>query len=309
MIKTTIVDYPERGNYGSNKYRGNCSGKLIKDIIETPLYGILDKNGNAVQTLSDYMVGSGTTEDVCREMGVHGTFLDLNRGFDMMTMDIPDHPDNIFWHPPYAGMIVYSDNMYKAEDIINKYGFDPRTNDLSRAKNYDDFMDKTNYCAIKQFCSLAKGGRMFILVGDWKQQGRIYSMFCDMVKLGTLEQIIIKTENNCVSSNRRYSNPNIIYTMHEYLIVLRKDSAIIIPAAYVKRMNIDVRDCKIPSWRTIITSVLEEYGPMKATQITEIIKDSYKAKCATNKDVCAKVRQILRMPYFKNIGNATYAVA
>lgn len=111
-LKSSIVSYPERGTYGNNKYRGNCSGKLIKDIITTSFYHI--------NSLSDYMVGSGTTEEVCREMKVSGTYLDLNRGFDMMTIDIPDIPENIFWHPPYGSMIVYSDNMYKAEEIINK---------------------------------------------------------------------------------------------------------------------------------------------------------------------------------------------
>ena len=76
----SVVSYPDRGEGGNNQYRGNCSPKLIEDIIAQ--YG--------VRNLSDYMVGSGTTEDVCNRLGVPGTFLDLNRGFDMMSMDIPD---------------------------------------------------------------------------------------------------------------------------------------------------------------------------------------------------------------------------
>lgn len=140
-LKSTIVSYPDRGNYGNNKYRGNCSGRLIKDIIETPFYHI--------ENLSDYMVGSGTTEDVCKEMNISGTYLDLNRGFDLIDMDIPDMPENIFWHPPYGSMIVYSDNMYKASDIIEKYGFDPKVNDLSRCPNWDVFVDKMNFCLLK----------------------------------------------------------------------------------------------------------------------------------------------------------------
>lgn len=158
MIKSTIVSYPERGKWGSNKYRGNCSGKLIEDIITTPCYKFF-KNGVPQLTLSDYMVGSGTTEEVCREYGIDGVYLDLNRGFDMLNMDIPDRPDNIFWHPPYGQMITYSDVMYKADDIIKQYGFDPRINDLSRAVNWDDFINKMDYCALKQFTALKKGGQ------------------------------------------------------------------------------------------------------------------------------------------------------
>ena len=30
---TSIVSYPERGEGGNNKYRGNCSPKLIEDLI------------------------------------------------------------------------------------------------------------------------------------------------------------------------------------------------------------------------------------------------------------------------------------
>lgn len=30
---TSIVSYPERGEGGSNRYRGNCSPRLIEDLI------------------------------------------------------------------------------------------------------------------------------------------------------------------------------------------------------------------------------------------------------------------------------------
>ena len=208
----SVVSYENRDNrYGNNKYRGNCSGKLIEDLVQQ----------YKIHQLSDYMVGGGTTEDVCREKKIPGTFLDLNRGFDMMTMDIPDRPENIFWHPPYGGMIIYSDQMYKADDIIRKYGFDPRKNDLSRAKDWDDFVRKMNYCMLKQFSSLEKGGRMFVLMGDWKQKGKLYSMLCDIAKPGTLEQIIIKMQHNCMSDNNTYSNHNFVPICHEYVKIGR----------------------------------------------------------------------------------------
>ncbi len=30
---TSIVSYPERGEGGNNRYRGNCSPKLVEDLI------------------------------------------------------------------------------------------------------------------------------------------------------------------------------------------------------------------------------------------------------------------------------------
>lgn len=56
MNMLSVVSYPERGNGGNNQYRGNCSPKMIEDIIMQ----------YKVSNLNDYMCGSGTTEDVCR---------------------------------------------------------------------------------------------------------------------------------------------------------------------------------------------------------------------------------------------------
>ena len=311
MLSSTICSYPDRGKWGNNKYRGNCSGKLIKDIVETPCYHILDKNGKPIQGLSDYMVGGGTTEDVCKEEGVPGTYLDLNRGFDMMTMEIPERPDNIFWHPPYGQMIVYSDKMYKAEDIIAKYGFDPRVNDLSRAKDWQDFVDKMNYCLLKQFTALKKGGRMFVLMGDWKQKGRLYSMLCDIVKLGTLEQIVIKAEHNCWSDNNTYSSMNFVPIQHEYLMVLRKDSAMLIPASVAKNSVFSILEAKTSTWKDILQAVLEEAGrPLSRRELYAAVKESARAKTGDNNNIEAKIRQTLgRFPrVFRAISEDHYSL-
>ena len=50
---TSIVSYPERGTGGNNRYRGNCSPKLIEDLI-----GFFKP-----AEICDYMCGSGTTQD------------------------------------------------------------------------------------------------------------------------------------------------------------------------------------------------------------------------------------------------------
>lgn len=287
----SVVSYPDRDNrYGNNRYRGNCSGKLIEDLISQ----------YKIKQLSDYMVGGGTTEDVCKALHVPGTFLDLNRGFDMMTMEIPERAENIFWHPPYGGMIVYSDKMYKADDIINRYGFDPRVNDLSRAKDWDDFVKKMNYCMLKQFSSLEKGGRMFVLMGDWKQKGKLYSMLCDIAKPGTLEQIIIKMQHNCMSDSNTYSNKNFVPICHEYVMVVRKDAAVIIPVAITKKTEMDMRDTMSATWRDVVAAVLEDaHREMTLSELYSKI-DGHK-KCQNNPHWKEKVRQVLQTyPQFKS---------
>lgn len=294
----SIVSYPDRGQGGRNSYRGNCSPRMIEDIIEQ----------YQIHGLSDYMVGSGTTEDVCKKTGVAGTFLDLNRGFDMMTMDIPERPDNIFWHPPYDDIVVYSDEMYRAQDIINRYGFDPRVNDLSRCNSWEDFVKKMNYCCLKQFTAMEKGGRMFILMGDIKKKRKLYSMLLDIVKPGTVEQIIIKAQHNCVSDSRSYAG-KFVPIVHEYLLVLRKDSPLIFNIQMTKNTRGDMRDFRCSTWRDIVAAVLEDAGkPMTLAQIYEKV-DGHK-RCEANPHWKDKIRQTLqRFDIFQNVGRGVYKIA
>lgn len=285
----SVVSYPERGKGGNNHYRGNCSPKLIEDIIDQ--YG--------VKYLSDYMVGSGTTEDVCRDRGIAGHYMDLNRGFDLLSMEIPDRPENIFWHPPYNDIVVYSDNMYSAQMIIDRFGYDPRKSDLSRCSTWDDFVKRMNYCCIKQFTALEKGGRMFILMGDIKKKGRLYSMLHEITWCGVPENVIIKLQHNCVSDGRQY-NGRFVPIVHEYMLVIRKDNAIIIPISYTKNIHMDIRDSQSATWRDVVASVLEDYGPSTLEQIYSRIDGHRKTR--TNKHWKDKIRQTLQTyPVFNQV--------
>ena len=288
----SIVSYPERGEGGKNTYRGNCSPKLIEDII----------NQYKIKSLSDFMVGGGTTEDVCKRLGVQGTYLDLNRGFDMMTMDIPVRPDNIFWHPPYDDIVIYSDKMYSAADIERRYGFDPRENDLSRCANWEEFVKNMNICMMKQFAALKKGGRMFVLMGDIKKKGKLYSMLTDIVKPGTLEQIIIKTQHNCFSDNTYYSNRNFVPIVHEYLMVVKKDSSLIIPVKHTKDTQLDMRDMKVSTWRDTLIAIMENYGSTMTLDELYAKMEGHK-KTANNPHWKEKIRQTLQIneKHFRNV--------
>lgn len=298
----SIVSYPDRGDYGRNSYRGNCSGLLIKDIIEQ----------YRLKGLSDFMVGSGTTEDVVRESGIRGGFADLNRGYDMMTMDIPERAENIFWHPPYHDMIVYSDSQYKAADVERRTGLSVDTilaDDLSRCKDWDDFVKKLNHCMLKQFAALEKGGRMFTLVGDMKRRGRLYSMLCDIIKPGTLEQVIIKAQHNTWSGRQTYSGQNFVPIVHEYLIVTRKDSGLIVPVSFGTRRDYDMRTNRCQSWRDLVWAVIDNAGgSMSLQELYDALKDSAKAKA--NPHWQEKVRQTVQnIKKFVRTERGCYAIA
>ena len=162
---TTVVSYPERGEGGNNRYRGNCSPKLIEDLV-----GFYKPT-----EICDYMVGSGTTIAAAQNCGIPCHAYDLNRGFDLLNCDIPERSQFTFWHPPYWDIILYSDVMYKAKDIQKQYGFNPMDFDLSRIPKWEDFVEAMNYCCVKQFAALEKGGRLAVLMGDIKKRGKLYS--------------------------------------------------------------------------------------------------------------------------------------
>ena len=297
----SIVSYPERGSYGRNSYRGNCSGKLIKDII----------NQYKLRGLSDFMVGSGTTEDVVRETGLRGTFADLNRGFDMMTMDVPERAENIFWHPPYHDMVVYSNSQYKAADVERATGLSADTilaDDLSRCASWEEFVKKMNHCMLKQFAALEKGGRMFTLVGDMKRRGKLFSMILDLVKPGTVENIIIKAQHNCWSERQEYSG-TFVPIVHEYLLVTRKDTGLIVPVSYGMRAEYDMRRFGSQSWRDLVFSIIQENGgQMSLQELYDAIKDSAKARA--NQHWQEKVRQTVQnIKHFVRTERGCYALA
>ena len=85
----SIVTYPERGNYGDSRYRGNATGKLLLDLHKVYKF----------DEISDYMSGSFTTHDVGNELGIITNCYDLNglRG---------EETKFIYWHPPYWDMCV-----------------------------------------------------------------------------------------------------------------------------------------------------------------------------------------------------------
>ena len=280
---TSVVSYPERGQGGSNKYRGNCSPKLVEDLIRH----------FRPHEICDYMAGSGTTGAAASVMGIASKIYDLHSGFDMLHHDIPERPELIFWHPPYHDIVVYSDKMYDAAQVEARYGYDPKKSDLSRIPTWEGFVQAMNHCMLKQFCALEKGGRMAVLVGDIKKRGKLYSMLFELVKPGTVENVIVKLQHNCVSDNTSYSG-RFIPIVHEYVLLLRKDAALLYPIMTTRTREADIRDMPGATWKDVLADALEAaHGELELTAIYDMVSQYRRAQAQEHWK--EKIRQTLQL--------------
>ncbi len=310
MFKSSIVSYGENGRdtrYGSSKYRGNTDGGIVKDFLDFCEM----KFKRPVQTCSDYMVGSGTTKDVCEERGVKGVWTDLRYGFNVLKEDceIPDRPESIFWHPPYSSMIniPYAGSMWDDEEFKKKFGYDPKPYDLGRM-DWDKFVKAMNFCLLKMFSALETGGRIGILMGDIRRRGVYRSMLLDIAKPGEIDALIIKKQNNTWSGNQTYSNMNFVPIDQEYFLILRKMMPYILDFTYSKKVELDIRDSENATWKDVVASVLEKLN--KEATLAEIYAevDGHK-KCKNNKDWQAKIRQTLQNGGFRHVKEGVWAAA
>jgi len=197
---TSIVSYPNRGPWGDNRYPGNSSGYLLIDLCAT----------YAPQTVLDPMEGGGTSRDVCADMRIAYQGYDLHSGVDSLHDQIGDGYDLIFWHPPYHDMKIYSD--------------DPR--DLSRAGSLAAFGALLRAGYWRFFDLLTPGGRLAILIGDLRRQGRYEPLTSDVARLDRnhIEGIIVKAQHN-VSSNRTQYGGTFVPILHETLTIFRRPAA------------------------------------------------------------------------------------
>lgn len=276
---TSFMAFPERGEGGKSSWRGNCSPKVVESVTKY----VLDNKrfyGKDISnfTVIDPMSGSGTTKYAADKLGVRSVLYDLNPnapcgtgGWNALKDDIDDSGDLIFFHPPYHSMITYSGNVWG----------NPHPDDLSRCASYKEFISKLDYVIKKLFFSLRYDGRLAVLVGDMKLNGKFYSMQDDMMKIGEYESFIVKGQFNCVSDTRRYSKP-FIPIVTEYLLVFHKGQApLIIPWSkqVYREFDASKKDDATLTWYHLIRLTMEKLGgKAKMSDLYEILASHPKAQ-------------------------------
>lgn len=275
---TSFMAFPDRGNGGDSKWRGNCSPKVIraitKYVMDCKRYEGKDLS---TFTLLDPMSGSGTSKVVADDLGIRSVLYDLNpmpaagRGnWNALKDDVDSSADLIFWHPPYHSIIRYSGEMWGK----------PHPDDLSRCVDWTEFTDKLNEVYKKLFFALRNDGRLAVLVGDIKLNGKFYSMQEDMMKMGEFESFIVKAQFNCASDSRTYKKP-FIPIVTEYLLVCKKDNPLIFQFTKRRVGEFDATRMDAPqlTWLHLVRSVLEElHGCCDLQQLYARLQNHPKAK-------------------------------
>lgn len=303
---TSIASYFARGKYGSNSWRGNCSGLLIRDLLRH----------YKPDSFADLAVGSGTSIEVARDLGYTNSntvFSDLNPqygGVDITGNDL-DFPlvDFIFFHPPYYVFPGSSMPVYSGKKNGGMWGDEVDPRDGSRISDPGTFKKWLDTANANLYKLLRKGGRLAILMGDSRYRGQYYSMFKNMDIFGDLEQVIIKQQHNCLTDTVKYSG-KFIPLEHEYLVIIRKGDPYIVPIHHVMIDKRDLRESTKVTWASIIAMMLEANGGKMAW---ETVKRNLQAhpKAKGNQHIGEKLRQTVNMHprMFRRIGDMVQLAA
>jgi hypothetical protein len=293
MLKTSVVSYPDRGNYGNSRYRGNCTGHIVKDFFATY---IKRKNGLIV----DPSIGGGTSVDVAREMGLRFFGTDLHQGFNLLVDDLKSHLGEeahvAWWHPPYAGMLQYSGI---------EWGSEPHKWDMSRM-SMADFTEALELAVMNIHDAVEANGVYGILMGNLRRAGEYYNLssLVERIAPGKLIDEIIKVQHNCVSDSRSYRG-NLVRISHEKLLVFRRQQASLFLLGAMQRRAEAMTGI---TWRAAVRRVLQGGKVLHLKDINAKIEPF--ASSRSNNNWQAKVRQVLQDErYFVRVETGVYQLA
>lgn len=290
----SVVSYPDRGPWGDARWRGNTSGYIIKDLIEH----------FRPQLFLDVCEGSGTSRDVCRDLGVEYVGLDLHMGVDFtrdyILSHLPRPADIAFSHPPYADIIPYSGNVWATS---------PVPGDTSHCTTIEEFLEKSQVMLQNQREATREGGHYVTLVGDIRQRGVFRSLQADFIDLMPKEElvsVVIKLQHNVRSAAKRYGG-RFIPILHEYMLVWQKSAMSLFAVSW--EMAVQKQQQLAATWRTAIRIALMRLGGQASLDlIYNEVKKVAGHLIAKNPSWKAKIRQQLQY-HFHHVERGVWGVA
>lgn len=292
-FQSSVVSFPDRGHWGNAKYRGNCTGHIIKGYIETYHRR---KNG----LFFDPSIGGGTSVDVASEMGIRFKGTDLHQGFNLLLDNLSDYLGEEghcgWWHPAYADLLPYSGSMW---------GDEPHKWDMSRM-NMVDFTEALELAIMNIHGAMEKGGHYGILMGNLRRDGEYYNLssLVERVAPGRLVDEVIKVQHNCVSDSRQYRG-NLVRIAHEKLLIFKKEKHELFFLATVEMRAAAMKGI---TWRAAVRKILLGGKTMHLSEIYKEIEPFARTRANNNWD--AKVRQVVQNDrFFERVSPGVYRLA
>lgn len=292
----SIMSFKERGHWGKSSWRGNCTGHVYRELFERvqPSFFV------------DPMMGSGTSIEVAKEMGIEAVGLDLHSGFNILRHSILERTgreaDLCVSHPPYGDMIVYSGEVWG----------EAHPDDLSRCANDAEFHEKMQVALLNQRNATKPGGVYGTIIGDKRRNGIYTSYQAECIARmpqSELLAVLIKAQHNTMSGFKQYRNMEMPFILHEYIILWKKKavSQFVLLSNLANEQAARLRG----SWRSIIRNVMMSLGGQASlAQVYEAVEKGATDRVKENSHWKDKVRQILNSTgEYQSISRGVWAIA
>lgn len=292
----SIMSYPDRGKWGDAKWRGNCSGHLYADLFRQM----------KPASFCDPMMGSGTSIEVAKEMGIQAFGLDLHSGFNVIKDSIlqanGQPVDLCVSHPPYGNMIVYSGAVW---------GSQAHPDDLSRCEDVEDFLTKMTTALLNQRDGTRPGGTYGTLIGDHRSKGQYWSYQAELIARmpsNELGACLIKAQHNTLSGLKSYGSMKYPRIEHEYLILWQRPEK---SQVLLTRMANEAARRVRSAWHAVVRMALIQLGGRaRLKDLYSRVRELFPEGAETNGNVDAKVRQVLqRRPEFQAVERGVWALS
>ncbi|MBZ9715790.1 TRM11 family methyltransferase [Deinococcus multiflagellatus] len=289
----SILSFPERGEGGDARYRGNCSPKVYEWLLKQA----------RPRRLLDPVMGSGTSLDVALRSGIQAAGADLSTspyhqalkarleragaqvhlGVDATRADLAGlfgPADLVVAHPAYGTQLVYSD--------------DPR--DMSQLGDDEVFYEALQALLVNMREATSVGGHYALIIGDTRKQGRYHSYQAEAIARlprRELQCVRIKEQHHVASGRRDYGKLRWGLTLHEYLLVWQRQGQL-----YALLRDVSRQDAarSANTWKTIVRRALATLGGRSdlETLYTEVSRGA-PDRVQANPNFKAKVRQTLQL--------------
>lgn len=303
---SSVISHPERGQGGSNSYRGNAGANFMKDTI---LFGMEHTRTNPQNFyFVDANEGSGTSRDVAKELGIIYTGLDLHGMAPTVQNDFTRDSilekllrpaEMVFTHPPYADMIQYSGSQW-GQEMLDSDTSNPK---ISKEK----FLEMSQVMLMNQRDATRDGGLYTTLIGDMRRKGEFWSFQADYQMLMPKSELIsvaIKMQHNCMSSGRSYGGSFVPIT-HEYLLLWKKKAASVFVIGFETATQIQRKVAQ--TWRSVIRVAMMRLKEAKLADIYAEVEKVAAHLIANNANWQAKIRQQLQL-HFTNVERGVWAI-